>query len=372
MILGLLVLSVLFLAGTNGANDNFKGVATLYGSRTVGYKTALTIATLSTLAGSATALILARGLIASFSGKGLVPTETAGATGFLFAVGTGAALTVLLATRVGLPISTTHALVGGLVGAGIPASGGAVDFSRLLQTFLIPLMVSPFLAFAGAAVLYGIFSKVRQSLGWSKESCLCVGETRQLVPVTTALHRTTAMQSEMSVMVSHQKDCIKIYSGRMFGISLQKLLDIAHTMSAAVVSFARGLNDTPKIAGLMVAVTVLDIRWGIAAIALAMAIGGLIGARRVAETMSHRITELNRGQGFTANLVTGLLVIVASRFGIPVSTTHVSVGSIFGIGTVRGDADKNVSGRILLSWAFTLPVAAACSALAYLLVRAAQ
>ncbi len=108
MILTVLLLSTLFLAYTNGANDNFKGVATLYGSKVVNYKTAITIATIATFSGSICAIFLAQGLIASFSGKGLVPQDIAGAPDFLIAVGFGASSTVLLATRLGFPVSTTH------------------------------------------------------------------------------------------------------------------------------------------------------------------------------------------------------------------------------------------------------------------------
>jgi inorganic phosphate transporter, PiT family len=147
-----------------------------------------------------------------------------------------------------------------------------------------------------------------------------------------------------------------------------KTLDAAHIVSAAAVSFARGLNDTPKIAGLLVTTQALDIQWGMVAIALGMAIGGLLNARRVAETMSKKITEINHGQGFSANLVTSFLVIIASKFGVPVSTTHVSVGSIFGIGIVSGKQDSKVIRNILLSWLITLPVAMACSALIYWLL----
>ncbi len=99
-----------------------------------------------------------------------------------------------------------------------------------------------------------------------------------------------------------------------------------------------------------------------------MAVGGLLSARRVAETMSNRITELNHGQGFSANLVTSFLVIVASRFGVPVSTTHVSVGSIFGIGVVSGRQDSNLVRRIILSWVITLPVAMSLAALTWLIL----
>ncbi len=105
-----------------------------------------------------------------------------------------------------------------------------------------------------------------------------------------------------------------------------------------------------------------------AAIAIGMAIGGLLNARLVAETMSKKITEINHGQGFSANLVTSFLVIIASKFGIPVSTTHVSVGAIFGIGMISKKRDTKVIRNIVLSWLITLPVAGVFSASVYWIV----
>ncbi len=99
-----------------------------------------------------------------------------------------------------------------------------------------------------------------------------------------------------------------------------------------------------------------------------MALGGLINARRVAETMSHKITELSHGQGLAANLSTALLVVFASKFGMPVSTTHVSVGSLFGIGLSSGQAHYRMIGTILLSWLLTLPCAAACSSAVFSII----
>jgi PiT family inorganic phosphate transporter len=81
--------------------------------------------------------------------------------------------------------------------------------------------------------------------------------------------------------------------------------------------------------------------------------------------MSKKISGMNDGQALTANLATAFLVVIASRLGMPVSTTHVSVGAISGIGIVNGSADKSVIGAILLSWILTLPIAAAISALAF-------
>lgn len=83
----------------------------------------------------------------------------------------------------------------------------------------------------------------------------------------------------------------------------------------------------------------LDLKWGVIALAVVMAIGGMINAKKVGITMSKKITPMNSGQGFTANMVTGLLVTTASIPGLPVSTTHVSAGPISGIGTVTKKSD---------------------------------
>jgi PiT family inorganic phosphate transporter len=96
-----------------------------------------------------------------------------------------------------------------------------------------------------------------------------------------------------------------------------------------------------------------------------MAIGGLVNARKVAETMSRKITTMNHGQGFTANLTTAILVVLASLYGLPVSTTHVSVGSLFGIGLTTGNANPRIMSAIALSWVVTLPCAAAAAGTFY-------
>src|SRR5262245_54710595 len=121
MTFALLVVAVCILAYANGANDNFKGVATLFGSGTTNYRAALGWGTLTTLLGSLAPLALATlsgRLLQNFSGAGLVEQSLAGRPEYLTAVACGAGLTVLLATRLGLPVSTTHGLVGALVGAG--------------------------------------------------------------------------------------------------------------------------------------------------------------------------------------------------------------------------------------------------------------
>lgn len=100
-----------------------------------------------------------------------------------------------------------------------------------------------------------------------------------------------------------------------------------------------------------------------------MAIGGLLNARNVAETMSKKLTQMNAGQGLSANLITGVLVIAASTLGLPVSTTHVSVGAIFGVGLISRKANARVFSQILLSWLLTLPIAALLSGCFYWLLH---
>ena len=368
--LAVLFIATLFLAYSNGANDNFKGVATLFGSDTTNYRAAITWATISTFAGSITSLFVAEALLKNFSGRGMVPNELAASPQFVLAVGLGAGMTVMLATLTGFPISTTHGLVGALAGAGLTAGGTNVNFATLGTLFFLPLLASPFLAVGLGVVTYVMARGLRVKLGVQKEWCVCVDQVVHLVPIPQPkglLALTPVVLPEVSVGSVEQ--CRQQYKGKLFGGSVQRVLDSVHFFSAGSVGFARGLNDTPKIVALLLVIKTFDVKFGMLMVAIAMAIGGLLNARRVAITMSKRITPLNPGQGFTANLVTSFLVILASRFGLPVSTTHVSVGSLFGIGLITREANRRVVSGILMSWILTLPIAAIISAAVYILIR---
>lgn len=371
MTIFVLLLAVCFLAYSNGANDNFKGVASLFGSATTVYRTAIIWATATTFAGSLAAILLAQSLLKTFSGKGLVPDHVIGSEAFLVAVAIGAGATVILATLTGFPISTTHALTGALVGSGWVAVGTRVDLGVLGKAFFLPLLLSPLLAVILGASLYLAFRWLRLRLGITKEWCICVGEELRLVPMPqpSSVLILQATAPALTASVDEQSQCAQRYAGHFRGIGCQQAMDAAHFLSAGVVSFARGLNDTPKIAALLLVLPLLNARWSLLAVALAIAVGGLLSARRVAETMSHKITDMNHGQGFSANLATGLLVTVASLFGMPVSTTHVSVGSLFGIGLTSQQANFRVIRNILLSWLVTLPCAASIGALVHWLVQ---
>lgn len=358
MTLALILAIGLLLAYANGANDNFKGVATLFGSGTASYRVSLLWATATTALGSVAALILAGKLLTAFSGSGLVAPEVASAPSFGLSVALAAASTVLLATYLSFPISTTHSLIGALVGAGLVVSPQGIDSSTLGNTFLLPLLTSPFIAVGLTVLGYPVLRHIRQRSGITHETCVCIGdEIIGVVPGRLSAEQALKMIRVPTLAIADQATCQVRYRGTFVGLSARGMLDSAHFLTAGMVSFARGLNDTPKIAALLLVGNLLAPSAAILGVGAAIAIGGWLSAKRVAETMSHRITGMNPGQGLTANTVTALLVIVASNFGLPVSTTHVSCGSLFGIGAATRQARWRTIREILLAWVVTLPVA---------------
>ena len=159
-----------------------------------------------------------------------------------------------------------------------------------------------------------------------------------------------------------------IYPGKFAGVPLQKVMDACHFLSAGAVSFARGLNDTPKIAALLATLSIISPANGLLFLALAMAAGSIFHTRKVAQRMSHDITEMNPGQAFTGNLVTAIPVTTGSLLGMPLSTTHVSCGAIFGIGATEGKLNRNAVLQILSAWVTTLPLAMTVSAALWFLI----
>ena len=362
----MLCLAALLLAHSNGANDNFKGFATIWGSGEADYNTALGLATITTVVGAIAALYIANGLVASFAGHGLVPGELAGTPQFVLAVALGAGLTVLLATRLGFPISTTHAIIGGLVGSGLAAVGHDISLDKLGGTFLLPLLLSPFLSASLAAVLYWLVSRaLPEAAVASARFCVCEEQPARSVGAATV----AVVPAGADLRIGTIENCTKAGASEIRSVSVLAGVRALHFLSAGTICFARGVNDTPKLVALLLAARTLGVEasfWGVAA---AMAVGGWLNGRRVAETMSRKIVPLAHEQGLVANLVTSGLVLSASSFGLPVSTTHVSVGSISGTGLVTGKLDRGELAKIVLSWVITLPLAALIAFGAALLVQ---
>jgi len=246
----------------------------LFGSRTTTYRVAISWATATTLAGSICSIFLAQTLIAQFSGKGIVPDALVGSEPFLLAVALGTGLTVILATRLGFPVSTTHGLTGAIIGSGVVAVGDQVAFAALGKQFFLPLVLSPILAIVIGAVLYAVFHFARVWLSIEKGTCVCVGNEVQWVAQPQLVTALAAPQARIAVVVDDETHCAERYIGKFFGINCQHAMDAAHFLSAGIVSFARGLNDTPKIAALLLAARALELRGGLLLVAVTMAVGG--------------------------------------------------------------------------------------------------
>jgi len=370
MLIPLLGFAAFFLAFSNGANDNFKGFATIWGSASLSYRRALLLATAATMAGGLVSLLLAGALVEQFSGKGLVPDALAGTPSFALAVAVAAAMTVILATRLGFPVSTTHALVGGLIGAGVANGLGDLDFGMLGSSFVLPLLSSPLLS---AGISFGIYLalRLRRPPGTSDdEGCICLVEDEAIGRLSTggtmaSRRHIGSYAPRLVIAAAAACDDGPVPVART---SIALLRDGAHLFSATTICFARGVNDTPKLAALLIGAGLFGGAYSTLAITVAMALGGLLLARRVAETMCFKINRLDPVQGIWANLTTAALVLGASRLGLPVSTTHVSVGSIIGIGAAAGTLDLSTVRNVLLSWVATLPVAAG---IAYLIASLA-
>lgn len=355
----LLVAAVALLSFANGANDNFKGVATLWGAGRTTYGRALAWATTFTVLGSVAAIWLASELAARFNGSNLLAKEIYAEIPFLAAVATGAGATVLLAARFGLPISTTHALTGSLVGAGIVAAGvGGVKFASLGSGVVAPLLFSPVISLLLTLGLYPLVARLAKAS--PAPDCVCVDEA-QPAALPVGASAAVAVAAPPELRVARAEECET-------GTEVARLTmsDALHWLSGAAISFARGVNDTPKIAALLLVAAAGAVQLNYTLVGVAMAVGGILGAASVARTMSKKITPMATREAVTANLVAASLILAASKFALPVSTTHVTSGAIFGIGMLRRqEADWRRVRDVLLSWVGTLPMGAALAGLMY-------
>ena len=361
MLASTLVAVTLALAFANGANDVSKGIATLVGSGVSNYRRAVIWGSICTVAGAVAAGFLTQALVSTFNGKGLL-SESRTSHAFLLAVACGAAGWLIVATRTGLPVSTTHSLVGALVGTALVAAGtGGIAWKAVATKVALPLLFSPAIALL---LMLALLPLLQPLLARFTRYCVCVEATERTLVTPEGV---TLRRSMPSVQAAPKGACTT--SVVRFGA-----VDTLHWISSGAASFFRGVNDAPKVlaigaaAGTVVGLTGIGLY---ALVAGAMGFGSLVAGIRVTRTLAERVTPIEPENGLAANVVTALLVAVASRFALPVSTTHVSSGAIVGVGVSRGRGDlrwKTV-GEMLLAWVVTLPASAVLAALAYETIR---
>lgn len=336
---------VALLAYANGSNDNAKGVATLAGYGTATGRQALAYATLTTAIGAAVSFWFSSGLLKSFS-TGLFARGTPGLDeAFFAAVLIGAFGWVILATFTGLPVSTTHAITGALIGAGLVAVGrDHVQWAVLGKGLVLPLLLSPALSLT-------IVFLLAWPAVWAVRRAAAYRVVRREEFAAAAAAAPAAPGGGVAVAVEYES----VTQTRR----VSPAANAVHWASGGLIGFARGWNDTPKIAALCLLALPHRTAVGFAIVTLAMAAGGLVSGRRVLETLAKKLTPLPLPESLTASLCTAGLVCLASWRGLPVSTTHVSTGAIIGAGLKNDPAAvkwKTVT-EVVLSWAITLSAA---------------
>ncbi len=353
------------LAFANGANDNCKGVATLVGYGAASARRALLWAAVTTAAGAAVSFWFAGGLVRSFSTGLFSSGSIADASLFFAAVLFGAIGWIALATLTGLPVSTTHAITGALVGTGLVVLGNSdLKWGYLGSKFAMPLLLGPLL---GLVIVYLAAWPIGYVVARSARRCVCLFDE----PVIGRSRMAAAVAAdELTVVVDSESACAA--AGPAAAVSATSVTNAAHWLSSGLVGFARGWNDTPKIAALALVVLPATQRtMAFAIVVMAMALGGLIAGRRVLRTLAEKVTPLPLSQSLTASFVTAALVGLASWNGLPVSTTHVATGSIVGAG-LSNDRTQVRWGKvteIVLSWLVTVPVAGLLAAIAAIVLR---
>ncbi|HKC27286.1 MAG TPA: inorganic phosphate transporter [Jatrophihabitans sp.] len=306
---------------TNGFHDAANAIATSISTRALTPRVALAMAAVFNIVG---ALISTK--VAKTVGSGIIspPSSHAGLVILLAAV-IGAIVWNLGTWWLGLPSSSSHALIGGLVGAALAASE-TVKWNGLVEKVVIPMVVSPLVGFGGSYLF--------------------------MLVLLWAFRRVNAHRA-------------------------QRGFRWAQIVSAATMAFGHGTQDAQKTMGVIFTALVVsghigstndDIPlWVILSAALAIALGTYSGGWRIMRTLGRRIISLTPASGFAAQTVASAVMLANAQFGFPVSTTHVISSSIMGVGSTRrfSAVRWGVAGNIVAAWVLTIPAAAAVAALVW-------
>lgn len=389
----------LYMAWTIGANDVANAMATSVGSGALTLGAAVVVAGVLEFSGA----LLVGGHVTDTVRKGIVDFGVLGEQPQLIVYGMlgslAAAATLLLgATARGLPISTTHAIVGAIVGFGAVGLGfDAVRWGTVGQ-IVVSWITSPLI---GGTLAFGIFLLVRrlildrpspvdEAVRYGPYFYFAVFFVIALVTVFKGLENLNLdLELPGALAVSAGVGVVGALGGRLLlrrararlspepqdrFRSVERVFVVLQVLTACSVAFAHGSNDVANAIGPLAAVVqvasgaaaeakVPVAPWMLAVGGIGIVLGLATWGYRVMETVGRRITELTPSRGFAAELAAATTIVLASRLGIPVSTTHILVGAVLGVGLARGIGalDLRVVGSILASWVATLPLAAILS-----------
>lgn len=320
LLLAVVVATALAFDFTNGFHDTGNAMATSIATRALKPKQAVALSASLNLVGAFLSLTVAATIAKGIVDAGVVTLAV------VLAGLAGGILWNLLTWLLGLPSSSSHALIGGVVGAVLAAAGtSGVLWDGLIAKVLLPALIAPVVAILVAAVGTRMVARLTQDV--------------------------------------KQDDNDRLFRWGQIG-------------SASLVSLAHGTNDAQKSMGIILLALIAAGAvpsdssvpfWVIVSCALAMAIGTYLGGWRVIRTLGKGLVELESRQGMAAETSSAAVILLSSHFGYSLSTTHVATGSILGSGVgMKGASVRwSVAGRMFLAWLITVPAAATVGALAY-------
>lgn len=384
------------MAFSIGANDVANSMSTAVGARAITARQAVIIAAIleflgAVMFGSHVVTTITRGIVKP-EVMNDARTVLAGALAALL----GSSIWILLATIWGMPVSTTHSIVGGMAGFGIASIGlDAINWGRMMSIF-VSWILSPIAGWLLAYVVfklisYAILRRPNPSTAMKKATPVIIFTTFFIISLLFMLKTLKMQLSEsflISLTVSISASMVGTLMLRKIGADdsnsyefVEDVFKRLQVMTSCYVSFSHGANDVANAIGPLaliywivshgsIAQKVHVPVWLLALGGLGISMGVLILGYKVMKTVGEEITQLNNSRGFCIDFSTASTVLLASVFGFPISTTHVVVGSVVGVGMARGMELVNVGvlKNILISWFATVPVAALASAGIYLLI----
>ncbi|HEX3922419.1 MAG TPA: anion permease [Streptosporangiaceae bacterium] len=325
VVLVLVVITALGFDFTNGFHDTGNAMATSIATGALGPRTAVAISGVLNLVGAFLSLAVAATIASGLVDTNLV-TLTVVAAGLI-----GGIIWNLLTWLLGIPSSSSHALIGGVIGSTLAAAGGhAVKWHGLVSKVVLPACLSPIIAGLVAAIGTWLLYRISRNL---------------------------------------------THAARNHGFRIGQI------GSACMVSLAHGTNDAQKTMGVITLALIANGTlhsganapfWVILTCALAISIGTYVGGWRVIRTLGKGLVEIESPQGMAAESASAAVILLSASFGYSLSTTHVATGSIIGTGIGKKGAEVRwgVAGRMATAWVFTLPSAAVVGAAAYALAHA--
>jgi len=384
----------LFMAFAIGANDVANGMATAVGAKAITPKQAALLASVLEFSGAAMFGATVTKTIAS----GIISTTHIqnpnyiiyGALSALLAAG----VWVMVATYFGMPVSTTHSIIGGMIGFGLVSGGVKVVYWSKLISIVLSWVISPI---AGGVLAFLVFKLITVTIlhrpsplkAAKKVAPLLIGLTLFLISFLFSLttlkvpYGKSIMYGSIFFVISALISWALImkYASKNSNEydAVESIFKRVQVMTSSYVCFSHGANDVANAVGpIALVLTILRTgnstnvvevpRYVLFLGGLGIAVGVLVYGYRVMQTLGHNITEINNTRGFSIDFGTATTVLFSSIFGFPISTTHTVVGAVTGVGLARGIEVVNTAilKDILVSWFITIPFSMGVSAILYL------